>query len=120
RKGIYSAMVFNEFGCGTPSDPIQILINSVEPTNGDQGYTLVAEQRNQEIVATLRGPEFPQTATATITAVDGRTLHSFVWPLQGSGPNHRSIPTEGMASGRYFLTVQVGHTVLTQPFVVER
>lgn len=121
RKGIYSVMVFNEFGCGTASDPVQIVINSVDsPTENADRYTLMAEPNNQQLLVTLRAVSSPQTAVGAITSVDGRTLQSFVWPLQGGQPYHRSLALDGLPSGHFFLTVRVSGQVLTQPFIIKR
>lgn len=124
RKGIYSVMVFNEFGCGTASDPVQILINDVESASqGTDSYTLAAERRGEELLVTLRGGRAAdlQTAVGTITSTDGRTLRSFAWPLQGGEPHVRSIQLGGIASGRFFLAIRLeGGVILTQPFTVER
>jgi hypothetical protein len=112
-NGWYAVEVFNEYGCDTRSDELQVLVTSVE-TLADGIEIAVFPEPNDGIVnVTMDAAHAP--LQLRVMNLLGQTVATFA--SDGAGPLRHRFDLSAQPAGIYLLRVDAGGEVLLRRFV---
>jgi hypothetical protein len=113
-NGNYAVEVFNEFGCGTLSDEIQINVTSVEKMPDGFAFDIFPDPSDGIVNVAFESPTSIELRMDVVNVL-GQTVASHRG--QGSGALRHTFDLRGAASGLYMLRVETGVQVFTRRFV---
>ncbi|MBR9975711.1 MAG: VWA domain-containing protein [Bacteroidetes bacterium] len=111
-NGWYAVEVFNEFGCATRSDELQVLVTSVEALPGDIRLSLYPEPNDGIVQIEL---DAPVPARLRVLNLLGQTVAEF--SSEQGGRQHHRFDLRSQPPGIYLLRVDAGSQMLLRRFI---
>ncbi len=114
RNAKYAVEVFNEFGCGTKSEEMQVNVTSVKHLPEGFALALFPDPSDGRVNIIL---DIPSQSDVRMDVIDilGQTVGSY--RTQGSGSIRHTFDLQKFASGVYLLRIETGLRVFTRRFI---